>query len=189
MEFQCAHCGATADRPVGHVNRARERGLNLYCSRKCSGLGRRNGKTVAQKKAEKREYDKRYRASNLATIKAKKAAYFKRTYDPAKARVERERTMARHVEYCRRPEYKAWKSDYDRRRRDSDYGPFAEAARLAIDLNREIKQRSSNHEISKANGTLNKRQGRLREDKEAQRGRPRHRNRSDRHSPTDGERA
>lgn len=48
MKYRCAHCGKEADKPAGEVNRARERGLKLYCDRKCSGLGRRQGKTKAQ---------------------------------------------------------------------------------------------------------------------------------------------
>lgn len=186
MKFACAYCGKTADKPAGHVKRSRAQGLRLYCDRKCAGLGRRTGKTTAQKKAEKREYDQRYRALNLARIKANKAAYFKATYDPEKARIDRQRTMARHVEYCRRPEYKAWKREYDRQYRAKEFGPFAEAYMLTVDLNREIKSRSSDHDIRKANGTLNKRQARRREDKEAHRSRPRFRDRRDRNSAPHG---
>ena len=53
MKHRCAYCGKTADKSAGHVNRARERGLNLYCNRRCSGLGRRKPKkTKAQKREE-----------------------------------------------------------------------------------------------------------------------------------------
>lgn len=119
-------------------------------------------KTKAQKVAEKRLYDMAYRAKNRAMLKAKKAAYFQRTYDPVKAAKVRKKRMHLHVEYCRQPRYKAWKRSYDQKRRDSEYGPFAEAARLAINLNREIKGRMSNYEIRLENQTLNKRQGRTR---------------------------
>lgn len=175
MKFPCAHCGKTAEKPAGHVNRSRAAGLRLFCDRRCAGLAHRRHKTKAQRIEEKRLYDLAYRAKNLAKIKAKKAAYFKRTYDPAKAAVERKKRMPKHVEYCRRPEYKAWKHKYDRRYRSKRlYGPFAEAAMLAVDLNREVKSRSSNYEIRQQNGTLNKTLNRRRETS-AEGGRDRHR--------------
>lgn len=119
-------------------------------------------KTKAEKVEAKRLYDIEYRRKNRAMLKAKKAAYFRLTYDPVKAAIERKKRMHLHVAYCRQPRYKAWKRLYDRKRRDSKYGPFAEAARLAIELNREIKGRMSNYEIRRENQTLNKRLARTR---------------------------
>lgn len=175
MKFKCAHCGKTADKLTGEVNRARRAGLRLFCGRRCSGLAKRKHKSKAQRVEEKRLYDLAYREANLAMLKAKKHEYFKRTYDPAKAAVERKKRMHLHVEYCRRPEYRVKKSKYDRRYRSKrEYGPFAEAAMLAVDLNREVKSRSSNYEIASQNGTLNKTQKRRRETS-AEGGRDRHR--------------
>jgi hypothetical protein len=175
MKFACAHCGKTADRPAGHVNRSRAQGLKLYCGRRCFGLDRRKHKTKAQKIEEKRLYDAEYRSKNLAMIKAKKAAHFRATYDPKKARIDRKKKMPRHVEYCRRPEYKRWKREYDRQLRAKEYGPFAEAYQLALELNREIKARSNNYEIRQANQTGNKAQKRAREGGQQKRERNRHR--------------
>ena len=76
----------------------------------------------AQKVAEKRLYDMAYRAKNLERIKAGKRAYFQRTYDPREAAVERKKRMHLHVAYCRQPRYKAWKREYDRKYRASEYG-------------------------------------------------------------------
>lgn len=164
MKFRCAHCGKTADKPSGEVNRARNAGLRLFCDRRCAGLGRRKHKTKAQRIEEKRLYDLAYRAKNLPMLKAKKRAYFKRTYDPDKARIERKKTMARHVEYCRQPEYRRWKKGYDRGYRSKRvYGPAADAFLALMDLRQEIKTRSDGYEIRKANGTLNKTQSRRRE--------------------------
>lgn len=164
MKFRCAHCRKIGDKPSGEVNRAVNAGRPLFCNRRCFGLSRRQYKAMAQKVEEKRLYDLAYRAKNLPMLKAKKREYFKRTYDPAKAAVERKKNMARHVAYCRRPAYRAWKHGYDRRYRSKRlYGPFAEAAMLAVDLNREVKSRSTDYEIRQANGTLNKTQSRRRE--------------------------
>jgi len=167
MKILCAHCGKKTEKPTGHVRRSRKDGLLLYCGRTCSGLGRRKGKTKAQKVAEKRLYDMAYRAKNLERIKSKKRAYFQRTYDPKKAAVQRKKRMHLHVAYCRQPRYKAWKRGYDQKCRAMKYGPFAEAYLLAVNLNREIKSRTTNYEIRLENQTLNKKQARTRQGSEA----------------------
>ena len=172
MRYRCAHCGKVAEKAAGHVNRARERGLNLYCNRRCSGLGRRIGKTKAQRVIEKAAYDAAYRASNRAMLKAKKQNYHKRTYDPSKAAVVRKANMPRHVEYCRQPEYRRKKKAYDRKHRATKFfGPFAEAAMLLSDLNLEINGRMNRHEIRYQNGTTNKAQRRKRQAHQEERGR------------------
>ena len=72
--------------------------------------------------------------------------------------------MPKHVEYCRRPEYRASKREYDRKHRaQQDFGPFAEAALILGDLDAEIATRASRYEIYSANGTLNKALRRKRE--------------------------
>lgn len=163
MKFVCGHCGETASKAAGHVNRARDRGLNLYCNRRCAGFGRRTHKTKTQKVEEKRLYDAEYRTKNAALLKAKKAARHKATYDPKAAALIRKARMPLHVEYCRRPAYRAKKKVYDSKRRAAVYGPAAEAFMMLLDLNREIKGRMTNHEIRQANGTFGKRQARARE--------------------------
>lgn len=35
MRIDCAHCGTVTDKPAGHVNRARARGVRLFCSIRC----------------------------------------------------------------------------------------------------------------------------------------------------------
>ena len=107
--IHCAWCNKLVYIETRHINRQRAMGFFLYCGRKCSGFGRRKGKTIEEKRAEKAAYDREYRAANLATIKARKRAYFKATYDPEKARIERAANMAWHVEYCRQPAYKVKK--------------------------------------------------------------------------------
>lgn len=175
------------EKPAGAVNRARAAGLRIFCSRRCAGLGRRKHKTKAQKVEEKRIYDADYRRKNLARIKTNKAAYFRRTYDPVAARIKRKKRAKAHAEYCRRPEYRKWKSEYDKKRTDKKYGPFAECNRLMMDLNHEIKRRVTNEQIRIANGTWSKPQQRRRADKAPERSRPRFRDRRDRHPPAVGQ--
>ena len=91
-------------------------------------------------KEAKSEYDRKYRKKNSARLKAEKAAYFQRTYDPVKAAKERKKKMPAHVEYCRQPEYKAWKKEYDKKRRSSKFGDFADAHVVLLKLIKEIRK-------------------------------------------------
>lgn len=163
MRFKCAHCRKVGDKPTGEVNRAREAGLKLFCNRRCFGRARRKHKTKAQLVAEKKAYDAEYRKNNREMLKAKKHEHFKRSYDPVEAAKVRKARMPYHVQYCRQPAYKAWKREYDRRHRAAEFGEFAEAYMLTIDLNREIKGRKTNAEIKYENGCTNKSQRRERE--------------------------
>lgn len=187
MKIVCAHCGKRIDKPTGEITRARNAGLHLYCGRRCSGLGRRKHIPRSVLRLKKKLYDAEYRKKNLALLKAKKHAHHLRTYDPIKAAIERKKKMPRHVEYCRRPEYKRWKSKYDRRYRAvRNYGPFAEVAMLTTDLNREIKGRMTTYDIKRQNDTTNKVQFRRRGAKEKERSRPRTRDRRRDHSAAHG---
>lgn len=185
----CGYCGKRAKKRPIDVARAKSAGLNIYCDRKCSGLGRRTNKSKAQKVAEKAIYDREYRGKNIAAIKAKRAAYFKLTYDPVAAAAVRKKRMPYHVEYCRRPAYRSWKSTYDKHHKaKKNFGPFAEVALLTADLNHAIKERMTNAQIKWENKTANKAQFRDRESQGEKRtdARPRYRDRRDRHSATVG---
>ena len=91
-------------------------------------------------KAAKAAYDRAYRKKNRARLKAAKAAYFQRTYNPVKAAKERKKKMPAHVEYCRQPWYKAWKKRYDKKRRDEKFGDFKGAHDVLAALIKEIKK-------------------------------------------------
>lgn len=91
-------------------------------------------------KAKKAAYDREYRKNNYDRIKANHAAYFRQTYDPVKAAKERKKRMPQHVEYCRRPKYRAYKKEYDRQRRASRFGEFAEAYTALRALMAEVKR-------------------------------------------------
>jgi len=169
---RCAWCNALVFKPVRDVNRASARGANLYCGKTCSGMARRdlNPPTDEERRAAKSEYDRQRRLAKGDQIKAeKRAAYHaKIAADPvgmrAKEREQRQRRMPQHAEYCRRPEYRKWKAQYDQKHRArKQFGAFGEAAIILNDLEREITSRASWTEIRRANGTLNKTQERKRD--------------------------
>jgi hypothetical protein len=95
---------------------------------------------MAITKAEKAAYDREYRKKNLALLKVKKADWFKKTYDPVKAAKERKKRMPYHVEYCRQDWYKAWKKEYDKKRRASQFGQFNEAYEALKALLKEVRK-------------------------------------------------
>lgn len=131
--------------------------VTLFCGRKCFGLSRRKGKTAEQKKVEKAAYDVLYRLRDPQKLKERKAAYFQRTYDPIQAAKDRKKIMARHVEYCRQPEYKKWKEKYDKMYRAKKcYGEFWESGMLLLAIDKEIDERATFGELAAAKGNRNK---------------------------------
>lgn len=161
----CTQCKKEFWAYTSRVNRAHKDCAPLYCNKTCAGLARRlsNPPTKEERKAAKAEYDRRRREEKAEEIKVKKAAYFKRTYNPEKASVERKKRAHYHAEYCRRPDYKKWKADYDRRHMATkEFGDYAETYLLLQDIELEINSRSTRYEIYRTNGTLNKAQTRRR---------------------------
>ena len=161
----CPQCGTPAQKRAQDVNRAKRAGMRIFCSRVCSGLARRlvSPPTPEQKKAAKAAYDREYRMRDVAARRAKKAAYFQRTYDPAKARKVRAARMHLHIEYCRQPAYRQWKREYDKRYlANKNYGPFADAFLALVEVENEVASQATRHEIYAMNGTLNKAQARRR---------------------------
>lgn len=163
MTCLCAHCSLQFTARVSRVNQAAKRGATLYCGKRCAGLARRVFKTQEQKRAEKSAYDAARRVKLASRIKAEKAAYFQRTYDPVAAAIKRKERMPLHVEYCRRPEYVKWKAEYDAAyRAKRDYGDWWESFLMIKQIRDEVLSRSSAHEIRQINGTINKAQQRRR---------------------------
>jgi len=164
--IECAHCGAKTDKKAGEVNRARKAGLNLYCSRACSGAGRKKDeRTPEQKRADKSAYDAEYRAKNREMLKAKKAAYYAENHDREKEREYRQKRMPHHVEYCRRPEYRAQKKVYDRQyRAEKFYGELADAFVLMLEIRDAALQKAGgDYELRMMKGTMSKSQQRRRD--------------------------
>lgn len=136
----------------------------MFCTRACAGVARRSDTTTDQRRAAKAEYDRQRRADLAEKLKAEKAEYHRRTYDPAKAAIVRKARMPRHVEYCRRPEYREWKAQYDRQHRArKHYGDYAECFLIAMQIRAECLERMTDEEIRIASGTINKKLNRRRE--------------------------
>jgi len=153
MEITCPVCGKKKEVTTGNYNRAVKIGAPLFCGKACSGIHRRKAqKGIEQKKLEKAEYDKDRRSRLSDRIKREKAEYFRRTYDPVKAAEDRKKRMPRHVEYCRREEYKKWKVEYDKRyRARTEYGEFAEAFLALMEVEKEIDSRMTRFEVYAVN--------------------------------------
>lgn len=160
VTLTCETCGTPFKR---ELSRWLKTGPHAYCDRECAGIGRRKGKSQTQKKQDKAEYDRQYRTKNRKRLKAIKAEWFQRTYDPEKARIYRKKIMPRHVEYCRQPRYKKWKSKYDLKYRNQrKFGAFADCAVLLAKLEKTVAARMTDYEIRKSQGTINKMQNRKR---------------------------
>lgn len=143
----CSQCGARFRKSVGQANRQRRvlgDRVRFFCTQQCFGASRRVEKEKQQRVAEKAEYDRNYRAGNVEMLKAKKHERHLNTYDPEAARTRRQEIREWHqsysAEYRARPEWKEHKVAYDRQRRASEYGAFAECYGLLIELEREIRR-------------------------------------------------
>ena len=164
VDCVCPQCNSAFTAEAGAVNRAKRSGAQKYCGKVCAGLGRRSNKPEYQQRAEKAEYDKARRERLADRLKYEKAEYYQRTKDPIKEAVIRKKRMPKHVEYCQRPKYKAWKIEYDKRHRaKKEHGEFWEAALLALEIRRTCLALSDDTEIRRRKGTLNKHQTRRRD--------------------------
>jgi hypothetical protein len=149
IKLICSSCAEPFERVLAFVKYQRRHGAeNEFCSQRCVGLARRTYKPKAVKVREKAAYDAIYRATNSAKLKLTRAAYFQRTYDPERARRERAPKMAAHVAYCRKyyadPKRKAEKVAYDLDRRAAAYGDYADAYKLLLKLQDEVRRRLPN---------------------------------------------
>jgi hypothetical protein len=138
--MNCDYCG----KEINKIKRCK----NVYCNKECSGLARRKNKSSEQSKMEKAEYDRQYRLKNKEILKRKKQEYFKKDYseNPEKYKEKRRKRYSKHLEYLNKPEYKAYKKQYDRvYRAKKQFGELWESHILLVDIeslipNKEVKQ-------------------------------------------------
>jgi hypothetical protein len=163
-QVQCPVCNLVCDKRSGAVNRSINRGMAVYCGRKCAGIGRRENRSMDEKKAIKRYYDAIRRIEKADTLRVTRAEYHRRTYDPIKAAEKRKERMPKHVEYCRQPEYRKWKAEYDRiYRAKQEAGDFYESYLLVLEIRQACLALAPDIDIRRAAGTLNKHQNRRRD--------------------------
>jgi len=86
MEKQCSSCGVSKDTSEFYLNKNTKDGRQ-YCCKSCSKLnvlkyrpikGKKRKRTEAEKKQQKREWDKQYRKNHPGKVRANKRKYDKR---------------------------------------------------------------------------------------------------------------
>ena len=145
-KLRCSYCGLSFEKETGQANRQRRlmgKNVRFFCTRRCCGLSRRTHKQKRLRVAEKAAYDRAYRARHRDRLKAEKAERFRRTYDPAAARVERRARRKYQRAYARAynavPAHKRQKAEYDRRYRAAEYGAFNECQMVLVELEKAVR--------------------------------------------------
>lgn len=150
MIVKCAYCSKDKELFTSQYNRALSRGNKIYCNKKCSGLGRRDNRSIEEKKKEKAIYDKEYR---IRTNKSKKQLekYHKELKEnPEKIRAiqkkhrESQKLSGYRKKYISSERYKKYKHEYDVKRQAKKSVPdeFVESLFLLREL--EAALRNSN---------------------------------------------
>lgn len=154
VEHTCPNCNKVFLVYVGYLNKANNIGAPRYCTKACSALARKINRSDEEKKRIKSEYDKKRRTELGEAYLAKKREQWKARYDPVQAAEYRKKRMHIHVEYCRQPEYRQYKKQYDEQyHAKKKFGEFAESALLLTKIyslidNREVK--ADNNLITKS---------------------------------------
>lgn len=151
---KCPQCGSEFLACTGRANRAIKLLAPLYCGKACSSAARRIEVDAETKRTLKAEYDRKRREALADKMKADKRAYYEANRDRLLAQMAEYRKvrMPAHVEYCRRPEYRAKKHECDMQRNAAEYGEWAETWRLLLDLEKEIRSQATAYERRVANG-------------------------------------
>lgn len=171
IKIICPQCNSECEKNTGAYNRAIKIGAKLFCSHQCAINFRKISKK--EKVEKKRLYDIEYRRKNKEKIKRRKALEFQRDYkaNPEKYRAIRKARMAKHVEYCRQPDYRAKKRVYDREyRAKRNYGEYWESHVAIMKIKDETEKIASKYERDLERGMINKAQNRRREYEKVKRG-------------------
>jgi hypothetical protein len=162
VKIICPYCNKESEVRTGCVNRAKKLRVPIYCGRVCSGLARRVNRTTEECKKIKADYDKaRLNGPLRDKILEEKRQYAKTEAGRASQKRNRTKRMPLHVEYCRQPQYKEYKKQYDKTRvAKQNYGEFWEASIVCNQLEEIILPEK--HEAKIQKGTYNKSQKRKR---------------------------
>ena len=155
----CPYCGGDLHRYIGYINRAKKLGVPIYCSRVCSGLARRVERTDEEKKKIKADYDRKRRKTIDRTEQIK--SYNESPKGRAMQKRNSKKFKQSHLEYCRNPQYREYKKEYDETyRAKKSYGEFWEASIVLKKIDELILPEKQEAKIQK--GTYNKSQKRKR---------------------------
>jgi hypothetical protein len=158
-KMNCNYCNKELKKTNSAINRALKINSPLYCNKTCFGLAKQLHRTSEEKKLLKSKYDKEYRDKNAIKLKLSKHNYYKETYDPLKASIDRKKNANKHLEYCRQPKYKTYKQEYDKKYLAKKlFGEYWESALLIRDIEKEYDQQ----EVRQLNNLHNKSQKRKR---------------------------
>jgi len=157
MIITCSHCGEDCEKTVGHINRALKLGSLLFCDRICFGLSSRKWNSEAEKKKQKKIYDQKYSKTNKDRIKSRMRTYNSSPAGRAMQKRNREKFKQAHLEYCRTPEYKKWKKDYDLKyRAKKNYGEYWQAFVFLLQIENEIEKRQVKQQLGLYNKSINR---------------------------------
>lgn len=157
MKAICKHCGIEFEKSSGHLNRANKLGVPVFCSKQHFWESRRIERSNEEKKAVKAKYDKEYHKTEKRKASARR--YNSSPIGRAMQKRQREKQKQAHLEYCRTPEYRAWKKQYDENyQAKRSFGEFYESGILL----KKIAYLVDNREANQLKGTYNKSQKRKR---------------------------
>ena len=94
---------------------------------------------MPQSKEEKRLYDIEYRRKNKKLIAEKKQIYCETVAGRVCQKKSREKRKGNHLEYCRQPEYRKYKSKFDKvYLAKKKYGEFWECMLIVNEIHKKI---------------------------------------------------
>jgi hypothetical protein len=134
----CFWCGKEFYRKPRYIYK----GKLIFCRNACRTLyfnSIRTPEQIKKDRIKKSKYDKDRREKLGETLLKRRRECWKRNYDPVKASIVRKKNMHKHVEYCRQPEYRKWKHEYDQQYRYKKlYGEFCECMILVTKIKKEV---------------------------------------------------
>lgn len=144
MKIKCHQCGIEVEKFTGHVNRALKMGNNVYCGRKCEGIGRQKGYTNEDRKKIKHDYDQKRKGLDWMPLYNAFCFHLDYAANPEKYREIRRKKYPKHLLYLKSSKYRNYKKQYDHvYHAKNKYGAFWEAAILVENIEQLIDKDQS----------------------------------------------